>query len=86
VTGGEALAGIILRLASMGHSILNSWVNVTNATGDGEGQFGFAVLPAGVGVAQWAASMVELYASLIAQLSHVPKLVDSMVTLLVALM
>ncbi len=82
---GEALAGVIIKTAAMGHHILSNWVNVTYASGEGEGEMGFVVAPAGVEFARWAADMVGTYASVLNGVLHIPDLAASMVELLLIL-
>ena len=84
MTGGEALAGIILKASTMLHSVLNGWVNVTGVGEEGN-QMGFSVLPAGVGFAQWIASMAEAYAAVADELAHIPLLGASIANLLLLL-
>ena len=82
---GEALAGVIIRTAAMGHHILGNWVNVTYASAEGEGELGFVVAPAGVEFGQWAADMVGTYASVLNGVLHIPHLAASMVELLLVM-
>lgn len=86
MTGGEALAGVVLKAAAILHSILNGWVNVTNVAGENGNQMGFSLVPAGVSFAQWMADVTEAYAAFANEIAHIPLLGASIANLLLVLM
>jgi len=86
VTGGEALAGIIVDLATIVHSTFSDWVGVTYVADSTGSDLAFNVLAEGTDFAGWAADTLELWAALFNGIVHLPLITaDAVNLLLVAL-
>ncbi|MDM8000343.1 MAG: hypothetical protein QUS33_10160 [Dehalococcoidia bacterium] len=79
---GEALAGVIIKAAAIGHHILGNWVVVTNASAEDGGRLEFVVSPVGIEFGRRTAEIVESYASVLAAIVDIPDLSVSIVRLL----